>query len=107
MAELEIEGSFEEQWGAMKSAVKQQHVAIYGNGHEGILDFVAGVRGQFRLLVVLITLLGVLVAAVGVMVTIHMNQHGELHWPSMAAQNPPTERAQSAPQNSDIYRPNW
>lgn len=65
MAELEISGSHEEQWGVMKSAVQQLHATIYGNGQPGILDFVSGTRAQFRLIVVLLSAIGVGVAVLG------------------------------------------
>jgi len=62
MAELEIEGTFDEQWGVVKSTTKQLHAAIHGNGQEGILSYVTGLRAQFRLLLILVTIFGVLSA---------------------------------------------
>ena len=62
VAELEFEGSHEEQWGTMKTTVKQLHAAVNGNGQPGILDFVSGMKAQLRLLVVLMTLVGLIVS---------------------------------------------
>ena len=65
MAELEISGSHEEQWGIMKSAIQQLHSTMYGNGQPGVLDFVTSTRAQFRLLIVLVSVVGVMVSVLG------------------------------------------
>jgi hypothetical protein len=87
VAELEIEGSFEEQWGAVKSAVKQHQTAIYGNGHGGLLEWASGVKAQFRLLVILITLFGVISGVGTVVVAIleynRQAQHNMIHLPKV------------------------
>lgn len=54
MAELEIEGTFEEQWGIVKSAVKDHHVLLHGNGKEGLVQTVTGWQAQARLIVGLV-----------------------------------------------------
>ncbi len=66
MGDLKIEGTHEEQWGAMKSAVIQHHAVIHGNGQPGILDFVVGLRAQFRLVLVLLSIIGVIVSIIAV-----------------------------------------
>lgn len=43
MADLEIEGTFEEQWGTVKMALKQLHGAINGNGKEGLVEHIQNV----------------------------------------------------------------
>jgi hypothetical protein len=60
MAELEIEGSFDEQWGMVKGAVRDHHASLYGNGQPGVVDFVSATKGQLRLLIILVTAFGVL-----------------------------------------------
>lgn len=67
MADLEIVGSHEEQWGIVKSAVKQHHSDLYGNGQPGVMDFVSSTRGQFRLLIILISVVGVLVSVLALL----------------------------------------
>ena len=65
MAELEISGSHEEQWGIMKSTVQQMHKALYGNGQPGVLEFVSGTRAQFRLITALLLFVSVAVSVLG------------------------------------------
>ena len=62
MAELKIEGSHEEQWGMIKSAVIQHHSAINGNGQPGLMDFMSGLKAQLRLIIVLISVGGLVLA---------------------------------------------
>ena len=71
MADLEIEGSFEEQWGIMKSAIRAHDKTLYGNGQPGIVDFIAQTRGQFRLIV---WLLATLIASIGVYAALEANR---------------------------------
>ena len=61
MAELEIDGTHEEQFAVVKATIKQHHTALMGNGQPGIIDFVSSTRGQFRLLIVLVSVVGVIV----------------------------------------------
>lgn len=65
MAEgLEIEGTHEEQFAIVKTAVKRHDRDLYGNGQPGVMDFMSSTKGQFRLLVIMLTavlvILGVL-----------------------------------------------
>ena len=48
MAELEIEGSFEEQWGIVKSTLKQMHVTFHGNGQKGFVKEVQEFMSEWR-----------------------------------------------------------
>jgi len=61
---LEIDGSHEEQFAIVKTAVKAHDASLYGNGQPGLMDFMSSTKGQFRLLVVMLTailvILGVL-----------------------------------------------
>ena len=62
MAELKIEGSFEEQMGVIKSALIQHHAAINGNGQPGLLDFMSGIKAQLRLIIVLLSVGGLIIS---------------------------------------------
>jgi hypothetical protein len=65
VAELEISGTHEEQFAIMRATLIQVHTDLNGNGQPGIKEFVSGLKGQFRLLILLMTAIGVLVAIVG------------------------------------------
>lgn len=60
MADLEFEGSFEEQWGTVKSAVREHDAILKGNGQEGLVSKVTGREAQIRLLMALVTIFGIL-----------------------------------------------
>ena len=74
MADLEIEGSFEEQWGIMKSAVRAHDKTLYGNGQPGVVDFISQTRGQFKLIIALLTLI---LAALGVYAALEANRQAK------------------------------
>jgi hypothetical protein len=99
MADFEIEGSFEEQWGIMKSAVRAHDKTLYGNGQPGIVDFVAQTRGQFRLIV---WLLATLIAAIGVYAALEVNKQshaGIINLPKIGESgNPVTAHRTTPPQ---------
>ena len=94
-----MEGSFDEQWGTVKSAVTRHEHILFGNGQPGIVEFIHGLKAQFRLLVLLISVLGVMVTALGILVTIHMNSRGEINIPKMFSQHDsyPTDATSKAP----------
>jgi len=71
MADFEIEGTFEEQWGIIKSAVRAHDKTLYGNGQPGIVDFIAQTRGQFKLIIALLSLI---LAALGVYAALEANR---------------------------------
>lgn len=70
MAELEIEGTFEEQWGIVKSAVRQHNAAINGNGQAGLLDFMSSIKAQFRLIIGMLIFISTMAAVALVIVTL-------------------------------------
>ncbi len=73
--ELEIEGSLEEQMGVIKSAVRRHECTLYGNGQPGIVDFISQTRGQFRLIVWLLTFI---LALIGVYIGLEANHQIKL-----------------------------
>lgn len=79
MAELEIVGTHEEQFAVMRSTIIQHHSDLNGNGQPGIKDFVSGLKGQFRLLVILMTAIGVLVAVLTYLEANRQMHSGMLH----------------------------
>lgn len=79
MADLEFEGTFEEQWGTMKSAVRQNYAAINGNGQPGLLDFASGIRAQLRLLIVLVSIAGLVLALLTYLEANRQLHAGTLH----------------------------
>lgn len=100
MAELEIEGSFDEQWGVVKAAVKQHNAAINGNGQPGLLDFMSGVKAQYRLLLVMISVVGLIVSILAVLEVNHQIHTGQLH-----IANEPTLAKSS--QDANTGRTSW
>ncbi len=76
---IEIEGPFEEQWGTVKAAIKQHDAAINGNGHKGLLDFQSGIKAQLRLIVFLVSLIGLIVAFLAFLETNRQIKQGSLH----------------------------
>ena len=98
MAELQINGSFDEQWGAVKSAVIDHHAVLHGNGREGILDSVVGWRAQMRLVILLVALFGTLSTVGLVILGVLEYNHGQerrntnmqnlLHRPSVLFHQP-------------------
>ncbi len=44
----------------LKDKVSDHHTALYGNGKDGVLDFVASIKGQARLLITLAVIFGTL-----------------------------------------------
>ena len=78
MAELEIAGTHEEQAAIMREVVKQLHSTIYGNGQPGILDFISGLRGQLRLLVVLVSIVSLIVAVLALLEGNRQAREGKL-----------------------------
>ena len=59
---LEIDGTKEQQFAIMKSAVIQHDADLNGNGQPGIKAFVSSTQGQFRLIVILISVFGLILA---------------------------------------------
>ena len=102
MADLEIEGSFEEQWGIVKSAVKQHNTAINGNGQPGLLDFMSGIKAQQRLIIGLLAFISLLLTAAGVAVTIRSAQKGSLAIPHLSKSAEPLS-ARSRPQDAGAH----
>lgn len=79
MAELKIEGSHEEQWGVIKSAVIQHHSAINGNGQPGLMDFMSGLKAQLRLLIILVSVGGLILSFLTFLVLNREIKTGMLH----------------------------
>ena len=71
MGDLEFEGTFEEQWGTMKGAVKQMHRDLYGNGQPGAMEFIQETKGQLRLLA---WLCGTIIALLAVGIALEANR---------------------------------
>ena len=88
--ELEIDGTHTEQMAIMKSTIKQHHAAIYGNGQPGMLEFIQGTKAQFRLIVLLISIIGVLVAVLTLLEGNRQIHNGELQLPNFHAQQDST-----------------
>lgn len=107
MSDLEIEGSFDEQWGIVKAAVKQHNAAIHGNGQPGLLDFMSSMKGQMRLIIALLLFLSTLAAVGTMLIMIKSARVGELVIPGVTYANPndpvlsferqPNQRAGDAP----------
>lgn len=102
MADLEIEGSFEEQWGIVKAAVKQHNSAINGNGQPGLLDFMSGIKGQMRLILALLSFLTA-VAIVGTfLVGVHSMKVGRVEIPGFSHSTHPIEAYAIRKQDAQI-----
>lgn len=51
----------------MRNLVGQHEATLHGNGQPGVVDFISGIKGQMRLLVLLVTISGV-VSGIGLLV---------------------------------------
>lgn len=54
----------------VKDRVTDHDKAIHGNGKEGLMDFMAGLKAQMRLLIFLVSLTGILSGVALVIVTL-------------------------------------
>lgn len=62
----------------LKDKVQEHHAALYGNGKDGVLDFIAGLQGQMRLVIALMAILTALATVGLVFATIEMSHHSAL-----------------------------
>ena len=92
MADLRIEGSYEEQFAIMKTAVIQHHSAINGNGQPGLLDFMSGQKAQYRLIIAMISVIMLLLTLLLVIEGNRQIKEGILHVdaPTVTAQSTTT-----------------
>ena len=61
---------FESTVAIVKDKLTEHHQAIYGNGKEGLMDFMAGLKAQMRLLFFLVSLTATLSGLALVVVTL-------------------------------------
>ena len=92
VADLRIEGSYEEQFAIMKTAVIQHHSAINGNGQPGLLDFMSGQKAQYRLIIAMISVIMLLLTLLLVIEGNRQMKEGILHVdaPTVTAQSTTT-----------------
>ncbi len=83
MSDIQWPASDEAILAMVKDKVNEHHAVLYGNGQPGLLDFISGLRGQMRLILLLLSAM-VGVAAIGtLLLAIHEAQKGELKTPSI------------------------
>lgn len=68
----------------VKNLISDHHKAIYGNGREGILDFIAGLKGQMRLIMGLLIFLSTIAAVGMLLIGIHTMRTGRVDLPSIS-----------------------
>lgn len=72
----------------LRDKVNDHHAMLYGNGREGVLDFIAGLKAQQRLMMALLTLLITIATVVGVLIAfmaMGMQKQSELPRPASSA----------------------
>lgn len=67
MADVSWTGNHDEDFAVMRNLVGQHEATLHGNGQPGVVDFISGIKGQMRLLVLLVTISGV-VSGIGLLV---------------------------------------
>jgi hypothetical protein len=107
VAEIEWPDNPDAVMAVMKDKVNEHHVLLFGNGREGILDFISALKGQMRLLIFLVAFIAAISGAVGVIVTIWL-AHGASSDPHKVfqSQQPQPELYSEQPQdagNSKAY----
>jgi len=111
MGELTIEGNHAEQVAQMKIAIKTMWNALYGNGQQGIVDFIISTRAQFRLLLILLTLIFAAITAMAALEANRQWNHGLIHTPKITAPKTAGEntlaKGTSQPQHAGINRTSW
>jgi hypothetical protein len=65
VAEIEWPDNPDAVMAVMKDKVNEHHVLLFGNGREGIVDFISGLKGQMRLLIFLVAFIAAISGAVG------------------------------------------
>lgn len=90
MADVEWPVSEEALIAVLRDKVNEHHKLLYGNGQPGILDFVAGLRGQMRLIMALLLFLSTIAAVGTLLVAIHTMKTGELDIPGFSHSAPPS-----------------
>ena len=88
MSEMEWPESEEAVIAVLRSKVNEHHKALYGNGQPGLLDFIAGLRGQMRLIVGLLLFLSTLAAVGTLLVALHTMKTGRLDIPGFSHSKP-------------------
>jgi len=62
----------------LKDKVSDHHAALYGNGKDGILDFIAGLQGQMRLILILLAAITAIAGVAMVVATIEVAKHAQM-----------------------------
>ena len=62
----------------LKDKVQEHHAALFGNGKDGILDFIAGLQGQMRLILALLAVITAVSAVAMIFVTIELAHRSSL-----------------------------
>ena len=62
----------------LKDKVQEHHAALYGNGKDGILDFIAGLQGQMRLILLLLAAITAIAGVAMVVATIEVAKHAQM-----------------------------
>lgn len=75
---LEIEGEFNEQWGVVKQKIMEHDKILNGNGKQGVVEFVTGLKAQMRLLMILVTIFGA-ISAIGTAVIGLLEYNRQVH----------------------------
>lgn len=63
MADISWTGNHDEDFAVIRNLVAQHETTLHGNGQPGVVDFVSGVKGQMRLIVLLVTVFGIITGA--------------------------------------------
>ena len=62
----------------LKDKVSDHHAVLYGNGKDGVLDFIAGLQGQMRLILLLLAVITAISGLAMVVVTVEIAHRSSL-----------------------------
>ncbi len=88
MADIQWPGSDEAILAMLKDKVNEHHQLFHGNGQPGVLDFIAGLKGQMRLIVGLLLFLSTLAAVGTLLIGIYSIKVGVLELPTITHSYP-------------------
>jgi hypothetical protein len=81
VADVNWTGNHAEDFAVMKNLVANHEAVLHGNGQPGILDFISGLKGQMRLILILLSSMVGIAAILTAILTIHEARIGDIKIP--------------------------
>ncbi len=84
MADVSWTGNHAEDFAVMKNLVTNHETLLHGNGQPGIVDFISGLKGQMRLILILLSSMVGIAAILTALLMIHEAKIGEIEIPHLS-----------------------